>query len=66
MFFNCNKSKIDKHNLSLFHFPKNDPTRAQEWVKNQVSSVLVYRGDWGTFEHGAHLNIYNIVYKYKI
>jgi len=33
VFFNCSKSKIEEPGLTLFHFPKNDPIRAQEWVK---------------------------------
>ena len=33
VFFNGQRSKINEPNLSFFHFPKNDPLRAQEWVK---------------------------------
>jgi len=33
VFFNCFRSKVEEPGLTLFHFPKNDPIRAQEWVK---------------------------------
>lgn len=33
VFFNCGLSKMDDPDISLFHFPKSDPLRAQEWVK---------------------------------
>ncbi|CAI6354259.1 unnamed protein product [Macrosiphum euphorbiae] len=33
VYFNCFRSKVEEPSLTLFHFPKNDPIRAQEWVK---------------------------------